>query len=217
MGRTSTICRRTCSSGNRARPSRNLPMSSRNDFGRRADGPTKSNQSSHSSHSCSSGCSFNSPSRFGAARTRWSLRALARVAISASPKSSKSSGQVIGLWPRGCSGYLWQVGIEKGSRRPLDLLRCPLGRKGVADFPPLRVCQVNVTQITRKIFKILNLVFGNLSFFSGRFSVLFVRTWNAAQNWGRQTGPLSRKVSRQIDHRSPWSGRQKYFLVANGD
>ena len=44
--------------------------------------------------------------------------------------------------------------MEKGSRRPLDLLRCPLGRKGVADFPPLRVCQVNVTRITRKIFKI---------------------------------------------------------------
>ena len=31
--------------------------------------------------------------------------------------------------------------MEKGSRRSLDLLRCPLGRKGVADFPPLRVCQ----------------------------------------------------------------------------
>ena len=57
--------------------------------------------------------------------------------------------------------------MEKGSRRPLDLLRCPLGRKGVADFPPLRVCQVNVTRITRKVFKILNSVFGNLSFFSG--------------------------------------------------
>ena len=65
--------------------------------------------------------------------------------------------------------YLWQVGMEKGSRRPLDLLRCPLGRKGVADFPPLRVCQVDVTRITRKVFKILNLVFGNLSFFSGLF------------------------------------------------
>ena len=36
-----TIWRRTCSSGNRARPSRKLPMSSRKDFGRRADGPTK--------------------------------------------------------------------------------------------------------------------------------------------------------------------------------
>ena len=108
--------------------------------------------------------------------------------------------------------------MEKGSRRPLDLLCCPLGRKGVADFPPLRVCQVNVTRITRKVFKILNLVFGNLSFFSGRYTVqLFVRTWNTAQNWGRQTGPLSRKVSRQIDHRSPRYGRQKYFLVANGD
>ena len=93
--------------------------------------------------------------------------------------------------------------MEKGSRRPLDLLRCPLGRKGVADFPPLRVCQVNVTRITRKVFKILNVVFGNLSFFSGRYTVPFVRTWNPAQNWGRQTGPLSRKVSRQIDHRSP--------------
>ena len=67
--------------------------------------------------------------------------------------------------------YLWQVGMEKGSRRPLDLLRCPLGRKGAADFPPLRVCQVNVTRITRKVVKILNLVFGNLSFFSGRYTV----------------------------------------------
>ena len=55
LGRTSTTCRRTCSSGNRARPSRNLPMSSRKDFGQQADGPTKSNQSSHSSLSCSSG------------------------------------------------------------------------------------------------------------------------------------------------------------------
>ena len=77
--------------------------------------------------------------------------------------------------------------MEKRSRRPLDLLHCPLGRKGVADFPPLRVCQVNVTRTTRKIFKILNLVFGNLSFFSGRYTVPFVRTWNPAQlgspNW----------------------------------
>ena len=63
LGRT--IWRRTCSSGNRARPSRKLPMSSRKDFGRRADGPTKSNQSSHSSLSCSSGCSSNSPLRCG--------------------------------------------------------------------------------------------------------------------------------------------------------
>ena len=33
-------------------------MSSRKDFGQRADGPTKSNQSFHSSPSCSSGCSI---------------------------------------------------------------------------------------------------------------------------------------------------------------
>ena len=112
LGRTSTTCRRTCSSGNRARPSHNLPMSSRKDFGWKADGLTKSNQSSHSFLSCSSGCSFNSPSRFGATRTRWSLRALARVAISASPKSSKSSGQVIGLWPRGCSGWVLVAGWD---------------------------------------------------------------------------------------------------------
>ena len=78
--------------------------------------------------------------------------------------------------------YFWQVGMEKGSRRPLDLLRFPQGRKGVADFPPLRVCQVNVTQIKRKVFKVLNFVFGNLSFFSGRYTVPFVRTWNPAQN-----------------------------------
>ena len=53
-------------------------------------------QSAHSFLSCSSCCSSNSPSRFGATRTRRSFKALARVAISASPKSSKSSGQVIG-------------------------------------------------------------------------------------------------------------------------
>ena len=173
--------------------------------------------------------------------------------------------------------YLWQVGTEKGSRRPRDLLRCPLGRKSVADFPPLayaryrnwtdspflqslrsttalffstiarwklsprsclrqekndwqvngrswavlwmidvfkklqkkelpyskggggggaRVCQVNVTRITRKVFEILNFVFGNLSFFFGRHTVdlPFVRTRNRAQNWSRQTGPLVEKL-----------------------
>ena len=37
--------------------------------------------------------------------------------------------------------YLWQVGKEKVSRHPRDLLRCPLGRKGVADFPPLAYAQ----------------------------------------------------------------------------
>ena len=107
--------------------------------------------------------------------------------------------------------YLWQVGMEKGSRRPLDLLRCPLGRKGVADFPPLRVCEVNVTRITRKIFKILNLVFGNLSFFPVAIQHHLFAHGTQRKTGGRQTGPLSRKVSRQIDHRSPWSGRQKYF------
>ena len=37
--------------------------------------------------------------------------------------------------------YSWQVGTEKRSRHPLDLLRCPLGRKGMADFPPLAYLQ----------------------------------------------------------------------------
>ena len=73
----------------------------------------------------------------------------------------------------------------------------------------VRACQVNE--------KGLNFVFGNLSFISCRLTVPFVRTWNRAQNWGRQTGPMVENVSRQIDHRSLWSGRQKYFLVANGD
>ena len=165
---------------------------------------------------------FNSPSHFGATRTRWSLRALARVAISASPKSSKSSGQVFGLRPRGCSGWVLVAGWD-GERISMSSQSSSLsaGPEGCGwlsgEFPPLRVCQVNVTRITRKVFKILNLVFGNLSFFSGRYTVPFVRTLNPAQNWGRQTGPMSRKVSRQIDHRSPWPGRQKYFLVANGD
>ena len=76
-----------------------------------------------------------------------------------------------------------------GWRKDLDVLSI-----GVADFPPLRVCQVNVTRITRKVFKILNLVYGNPSFFCGRYTVPFLRTWNPAQNWRRQTGPLIRKV-----------------------
>ena len=31
--------------------------------------------------------------------------------------------------------------------------------------------------------------------FSGRLTVPFVRTWNRAQNWGRQTGPLTKSQS----------------------
>ena len=57
-----------------------------------------------------------------------------------------------------------------------------------------RVCQVNVTRITRKVLEILNFIFRTLSFFSGRHTVSFVRTWNRAQNWGRQTESLVEKL-----------------------
>ena len=83
--------------------------------------------------------------------------------------------------------------MEKGSRRPLDLLRCPLGRKGVADFPPLRVRQVNVTRITRKIFKILNSVFGNPSFFSGRYAEPFFSHMEPSAKLGSPNWTLESK------------------------
>ena len=144
--RTSTICR----SGNRARPSRNLSMSSRKDFGRRAGGPTKSNQSrsSHSSLSCSSSCSSNSPSRFGATRTRRSseLNPSYTTAFPGSNLFLRSQHTSAGQ-----SRYLRLTKILQillpGDRVKYDhgregvissnRLRCLLGRKGVADLPPL--------------------------------------------------------------------------------
>ena len=81
----------------------------------------------------------------------------------------------------------------------------------------VRVCQVNVTRITRKVFKILNFVFGNLSFvFRSPYSTVCSHMEQSAK-LGSPNWTLGRKVSRQIDHRGLWSGRQKYFLVANGD
>ena len=66
----------------------------------------------------------------------------------------------------------------------------PYSKGGGGGMGRARVCQVNVTRITRKVFEIWNFVFGNLSFVSGRHAEPFVRTWNRAQNWGRKTGPL---------------------------
>ena len=91
------------------------------------------------------------------------------------------------------------------------------GGGGMGRAGRVRVCQVNVTRITRKVFEILNFVFGNLSFvfwspYSTVCSHIEPNAKLGSPNWS-----LGRKVSRQIDHRGLWYGRQKYFLVANGD
>ena len=59
----------------------------------------------------------------------------------------------------------------------------------------VRVCQVNVTRIRRERFSKFWISFSETCrSFSGRHTVPFVRTWNRAQNWGRQTGPLVEKL-----------------------
>ena len=56
------------------------------------------------------------------------------------------------------------------------------------------MCQVNVTRITRKVFEILNFVFGILSFvFRSPYSTVCSHMEPSA-NWGRQTGPLVEKL-----------------------
>ena len=81
----------------------------------------------------------------------------------------------------------------------------------------VRVCQVNATRITRKVFEILNFVFGNLSFvFRSPYSTVCSHMEPSAK-LGSPNWTLGRKLSRQFDHRGLWSGRQIYFLVANGD
>ena len=67
----------------------------------------------------------------------------------------------------------------------------------------------------RERFSNLNFVFGNLLFFSR--SPYSTACSQPSAKLGSQNWTLGGKVSRQIDHRGPWSGRQKYFLVANGD
>ena len=63
------------------------------------------------------------------------------------------------------------------------------------------MCQVNVTRITRKVFEILNFVFGNLSFvFRSPYSTVCSHMEPSAK-LGSPNWTLGRKVSRQIDHR----------------
>ena len=65
----------------------------------------------------------------------------------------------------------------------------------------VRVCQGNVTQITRKVFEILNFVFGNLSLvFRSPYSTVCSHMEPSAKLWS-PNWTLGRKVSRQIDHR----------------
>ena len=65
----------------------------------------------------------------------------------------------------------------------------------------VRVCQVNVTRITRMVFEILNFVLGNLSFvFLSPHSTVCSHTESSAK-LGSPNWTLGRKVSRQIDHR----------------
>ena len=65
----------------------------------------------------------------------------------------------------------------------------------------VRVCQVNVTRITRKVFEILNFVFGNLSFvFRLPYSTVCSHMEPSAK-LGSPNWTLGRKFSRQIDHR----------------
>ena len=65
----------------------------------------------------------------------------------------------------------------------------------------VRMCQVNVTRITRKVFEILNFVFGNLSFvFRSPYSTVRSHMEPSAKlGWPNWT--LGQKVSRQINHR----------------
>ena len=64
-----------------------------------------------------------------------------------------------------------------------------------------RVCQVNVTRMTRKVFEILNFVFGNLSFvFRSPYSTVCSHMEPSAKLWS-PNWTHGRKVSRQIDHR----------------
>ena len=63
------------------------------------------------------------------------------------------------------------------------------------------MCQVNVTRITRKVFEILNFVFGNLSFvFRSPYSTVCSHMEPSAK-LGSPNWTLGGKVSRQIDHR----------------
>ena len=97
--------------------------------------------------------------------------------------------------------------LQKKRRKELPYSKGGCGRE--------RVCQVNVT---RKVFEILNFVFGTCRFFFFRSPYRTVCShMEPSAKLGSPNWTLGRKVSHQIDHRGPWSGGQKYFLVANGD
>ena len=106
--------------------------------------------------------------------------------------------------------------VQETTRKKKELMYSK-GGGGSGGGGRVRMCQVNVTRITRKVFEILNFVFGNLSFvFRPPYSTVCSHTEQSAK-LGSPNWTLGRKVSRQIGHRGLWSGRKKYFLVANGD
>ena len=89
---------------------------------------------------------------------------------------------------------LWMIDVFKKLQKKKRNYRI---RKGGGDGAGarVRVCQVNVTRIMREVFKILNFVFGNLSFvFRSPYSTVCSHMEQIAQNWGRQTGPLVEKL-----------------------
>ena len=80
-------------------------------------------------------------------------------------------------------------------------LPCSKGGGGGGAGGRVRMCQVDATRITRKVFEILNFVFGNLSFvFRSPYSTVCSHMEPSAK-LGSQNWTLGRKVSRQIDHR----------------